>query len=347
MKNILRISLLGFLTILSVITIAQEFKALPDENINKPKMQSWPVSGAQWTYCITGWNGRPAGEETMQVSGDTLIESKIYTIISFLNPGESSPENKVERNNDINERMLFTRFENDTVYRFVNNQEYLFFTFNLNLGDVFTTFRTAGWNNHWQDSACTSILPLKVIEKDEIDLNGQILRRIVLQDTLISYLYDIQLVEPVTYTLIERIGVVNAYPFINTIEPPNSCNLPSDFGKGSIGRYSDIDFEYEFKKCQGVGIDQVDQMENTIRIFPNPAGNIVNILAPENVTVPFHFKLYNNLGHEVQSGGLETHAMKIDLTKHSDGTYYLVLIAEDKSQSVFRFKILISKPSNI
>lgn len=317
--------------------------ALPDLKENEAEKQAWPVSEAQWTYCITGWNGQAAGEETMQVSGDTLIEGKIYTIISFLNPGESSPENNVENNKDINERMLFTRFENDTVYRFVNNQEYLFFTFNLNLGDVFTTFRTAGWNNHWQDSACTSILPLKVIEKDEIDLNGQILSRIVLQDTLISYLYDIQLDEPVTYTLIERIGVINAYPFINTIEPPNSCNLPTDFVLGSIGRYSDFEFEYEFKECQGVGIDQVDQMENTIRIFPNPAGSIVNILAPEDVTIPFHFKLYNNLGLQVQSGRLESHTMKIDLSKHSDGTYYLVLIAEDKSQSECRFKIFISK----
>jgi hypothetical protein len=69
----------------------------------------------------------------------------------------------------------------------------------------------------------------------------------------------------------------------------------------------------------------------------------VNILAPEDVTIPFHFKLYNNLGLHVQSGKLESHAMKIDLSKHSDGTYYLVLIAEDKSQSECRFKIFISK----
>jgi hypothetical protein len=339
MKNILRISLLGFLTILSVITIAQGFKALPDENINKPKMQSWPVSGAQWTYCITGWNGQPAGEETMQMTGDTLIEGKTYKVMIFVNSGESSHEYKVENNNDINERMLFTRFENDTVYRFVNNQEYLFFTFNLNLGDVFTTFRTAGWNNHWQDSACTSILPLKVIEKDEINLNGQIFSRIVLQDTLISYLYDIQLDEPVTYTLIERIGVINAYPFINTIEHPNSCNLPTDFVLGSIGRYSDFEFEYEFKECQSVGIEQPVQMENSIKIYPNPSSGLVYVQNLESVSGQFYYQLYNNLGIQEKSGKLKTQDMKIDFSALADGQYHLVLIAEDKSQSVFRFKI--------
>jgi len=237
--------------------------------------QTWPMPGAKWTYCLIGWNGRPAGEEIFGVTGDTLIAGNIYTITKLI-VAAKSPMN-VE---NISSRTLYTRYANDTVYRYVNNQEYLYFTFNLNVGDIFTTFRTAGGNYHWEDSACSSKLTLKVIEETEIELNGQTLKKFVLEDTLFHYLYDSNDPEPVTYTLVERIGVINSYPLINSMEPPGQCSLPTDWGHGAVGKYTDDSFEHLFGECRGVGIDAIQKSKNDINIYPNPANSVLNIDFP-------------------------------------------------------------------
>jgi hypothetical protein len=328
MKNYVTALLITLLLAGTQICFSQQYKPLPDTATKMAFTRSWPVNGAQWTYCLTGWNGLPAGEEVMQVTGDTLLDGSHYYILGF---------------KDFSQRTLYTRFSNDTVYRYVNNREYVFFTFNLKLGDVFSTFRTAGWNYHWEDSSCISTLPLKVIGVDEVNFSGQTFKKFVLEDTLFNYLYDNPNQEPVKYTLIERIGVINTYPFINIQEPVNNCYLPSDFSSGRVGKYSDEDFVHQFSECEGVGIIQNEILEENIRIFPNPASNSVDITILDNATGPYQFKLINNLGCEVYNGRLDSIPLKIDLTKHSSGTYFLVFIPEQKTQSVISFKILISK----
>ncbi|MCK9452959.1 MAG: T9SS type A sorting domain-containing protein [Bacteroidales bacterium] len=242
--------------------------------------QTWPMPGAKWTYCLIGWNGRPAGEEMFGVAGDTLIAGNIYTITKPI-VATKAPMN-VE---NTSSRTLYTRYANDTVYRYVNNQEYMFFTFNLNVGDVFTTFRTGGWNYHWEDSACTSKLTLKVIEESEIELNEQTLKKFVLEDTLFHHLYVSNSPEPVTYVLVERIGIISSYPLINSMEPPGECSLPTDWGHGAVGRYTDDSFEHLFGECRGVGIDDIQKSENDINIYPNPANSVLNIDFPANFEV--------------------------------------------------------------
>lgn len=92
------------------------------------------------------------------------------------------------------------------------------FTYNLNVGDVLTTFRAAAWNNRGQDSTCSSQLPLKVIEKSEVVLSNIVLHKFVLEDTLFRHLYANYNGDPIRYTFIERMGVINNYQFMNTLE---------------------------------------------------------------------------------------------------------------------------------
>ncbi|MDY0076703.1 MAG: T9SS type A sorting domain-containing protein [Bacteroidales bacterium] len=242
--------------------------------------QTWPMPGAKWTYCLIGWNGRPAGEEIFGVTGDTLIAGNIYTITKLMVAAKTSMN--VE---NTSSRTLYTRYAIDTVYRYVNNQEYLYFTFNLIVGDVFTTFRTAGWNFHWEDSAYSSKLTLKVIEETEIELNDQTLKKFVLEDTLFHHLYVSNDPEPITYSLVERIGVINSYPLINSMEPSGECYLPTDWRYGAVGKYTDDGFEHLFGECRGVGLDAIQKFENDINIYPNPANSVLNIDFPTNFNV--------------------------------------------------------------
>ncbi|HZK07990.1 MAG TPA: hypothetical protein VFC92_07295 [Bacteroidales bacterium] len=305
--------------------------------------QTWPVQGATWTYCVTGWDGMPAGEEIFGVTGDTLISGNLYSIISSNDKGSKASD-------EWGNRALFTRSENDTVYRYVNNQEYLFFTFNLSLGDVFTTFRTAGWNNHWEDSACSSILPLKVIDESIIEIEGEYLKKFILRDTLFEHLYVPGYPEYIEYTLIERIGIINNYPLINTMEPSpdgsgNGCGLPTDWIHVNVGHYSDNNFDHLFEKCEGVGINGNLSKAHGLSIFvkPNPAKE----WAAFDYTLPVDateatIVISNSMGSIVeilQVNGQQGQKLW-DTRKVKPGVYYYTLNVKGFSQSG---KIAISK----
>ena len=298
-------------------------------NSNSSLAQSWPMPGAEWTYCITGWDGKPAGEEIFSVSKDTIIQDKTYTICEFQNPeSDSKPSLQYSRR-------LITRFENDTVYRFVNNQEYVFFTFNLHLGDVFTTFRTAGFNSNWEDSACSSKLPLKVIEEGEIELGGQTLKRFILKDTLFNYLYDSFISYDLTFELVERIGIINTYPLINPIEPSENCNLPSDWSSGEVGKYTDNSFEHLFQECEGVGIEEVYGDNNKLDIFPNPVINSLSFTIYNTDKNPITANIYDINGRIIQtekikSESADANTFTISVGHIENGVYLLEIKQSDK-----------------
>lgn len=288
--------------------------------------QTWPMPGAKWTYCITGWNGMPAGEKMFRVTSDTLIAGKIYSIINSINTDDKTLSH-----------VLFTRYENDTVYRYVNNQEYLFFTYNLSVGDYFSTFRTAGWNYHWEDSACTSTLTLKVIEKSEIELDGQILKKFILEDTLFPYLYDPSYPDPITYILIERIGVINSYQLINTIEVPNSCFLPTDWSYPELGEYSDDNFQYLFDECEGVGTNEILESTNDILVYPNPTVSEINIEFKTNSTEIYTIDIYSVFGQKIKTIKTNKNKTNIDISELDKGIYFIVIELQGK---ILRQKII-------
>jgi len=299
--------------------------------------QIWPSPGAKWTYCLTGWNGMPAGEEMFGVTGDTIISGKLYSIIQ---PISLTKKNLVVNNDSV--RTLYTRFVNDTVYRFVNNEEYLFFTFNLSVGDVFSTFRTAGWNSNWEDSACSSVLPLKVIEESEVELDGLILKKFILEDTLFPYLYEQSNPDPVNYILIERIGVINSYPLINTMELPGGCSFPTDWGLANLGKYSDDSFENLFEECEGVGINDILNPKNDIEIFPNPANQYVNVVQKSVPPIRFTISLLTEFGKLFFITEMDGKSSTIDLTGYQSGYYILVLTPLDPSKNRTLLPIIIS-----
>lgn len=281
--------------------------------------QNWPLSGAKWTYCLFA-NGHPAGEYTIKVIGDTLIEGKSYSII------EEELDSNKEANTDKGMRTLFTRYENDTIYRLVNNQEYLFFTFNLNVGDVFSTFRSSGWM--WNDSSCSSVLPLKVIEKSELELNGELFNSYILEDTLFHYLYEEpNYPQPIYYNLIDRIGVINTLPFINVKENSESCMLLLDYSEVELGHYIDNSFEYTFNICEGSGIEQINDI-NRFSVYPNPAIDYVEFVYElsefdqESVIV-----ITDMNGKQIQSFSIKYHKgiQTWDIRKIPSGSYIFTL----------------------
>ncbi len=243
-------------------------------NVDNLHAQTWPMPGATWEYCITGWNGMPAGHLVLGLKGDTIINNKAYSIIGNISePGWNG-------NKSISTLMTFyTRYSNDSVYRFVNNRVYLYFNFNNNAGDIYSTFRSAGHYYNWSDSACSSILPVKTIQTDTMLINGIQLKRSILRDTLFKILYNIPDEDEVEYTLVERIGIINGLPLINSREPAGSgdgCSLPSDYVSYTLGSYSDdAFFAIQFLTCEGVGVNDMFTEDRIVKAYPNPTNDFV------------------------------------------------------------------------
>src|SRR5688572_27116890 len=90
--------------------------------------QTWPMPGAHWEYCRGGFG---ANFRIFEYTKDTIINSKSYQVIDHVN-STSIPYLGA----------VYTRYSNDTVYRYVQSKDYPFLIFNAQVGDIYTTFRT-------------------------------------------------------------------------------------------------------------------------------------------------------------------------------------------------------------
>lgn len=287
--------------------------------------QTWPEPGAHWTYCITS-GPSPAGSTEMTVTGDTVIDGTTYTVIEHLE--------------DYENRSLYTRFSNDTVYRYVNGQEYLYFSYNLEVGDVYTTYRSSGFS--WSDSACNSVKPLKVTCSQMVEYGEQTLQQWTLQDTLIDDVYPIE-DEHYEYTLVERIGVINTYPFIHPGEPVNQCVIPTDYERYSMGTYEDDTFYYMFEECEGSGIEDELQAKNKIRVTPNPARDFFDIEFLEgDAAGEYEVRLYDVTGHAVLNKQVTTKNGRIDVSGIKPGFYLIRLQPINNKANVIAKSLIIN-----
>ncbi|MCF8334377.1 MAG: T9SS type A sorting domain-containing protein [Bacteroidales bacterium] len=278
--------------------------------------QTWPMPGAHWTYCIT-LGPSPAGSTEMTVTGDTVINGYTYNIIEHLDNNEN--------------KILYTRYSNDTVYRFVNEQEYIFFTYNLDVGDIYTTFRSLPTN--WSDSTCSSTMPLKVINSEMVELDGEMLQQWTLRDTLYDDLYGNDALR-IDYTLIQRIGIINSYPFINPTAG-GDCIPIIDGPKHSLGTYEDDSFYYMFELCEGSGVGDEMQSSDRIRITPNPARDFFEIeFLYGRAAREYYARLFDVTGHEILSTQISKENSRIDVSGIKPGFYMIRLHSPNNKSDV-------------
>ena len=259
--------------------------------------KTWPMPGAEWTYCLYA-NGDAYAKEVWRVTSDSLIGNRIYDVIQPVDSlGHPIPNFG---------KMLLTRSENNTVYRYVNNKEYLFFPLDLNEGDVFTTFRSAGWGangvfNYGNDSTCCSLKPLLVTGKKEVELEGLVLNEYTLKDTLFNSLYGY--IDMGYYTMVDRIGPIGTYPLIDLRENGGVynghgfCNyIVCGYTSAFLSAYRDDSFEYVWFECKPTGVAE-NTKDHSFEVYPNPTTGIVRIESEEVVEI----QVYNSFGSLVMT----------------------------------------------
>ena len=286
--------------------------------------QTWPMPSAEWTYCLYSELGVCYASEVWRVTGDSLIGNKTYDVIQ--------PVDSVGHPAANAGKMLLSRYENDTVYRFVNGKEYVFFPFNLAEGDVYTTFRSAGWGidgtaNYANDSTCTSCRPLKVLQKTSIELGGLLLNEYTLEDTLFSTLYNFE--QNRQWFLVDRIGIIDTYPLVDIKEigyDDNGYGVECNYAVCSpyveLSAYRDDDFEQVWYVCHPTSIDENFGNKTEVMLYPNPASNVVHIDGVDVAEV----QVYNSIGQFVKE---EHEVNEISVRGVPKGIYLFVIKSKE------------------
>ena len=276
--------------------------------LNESFALTWPMPGAHWEYCRGGLG---TDFRIFEYTRDTLINSVNYQVIERVNVSIYPDPGAV-----------YTRYSNDTVYRYVQNQDYPLFIFNAQLGDVYTTFRTD--LDVFSDSTCRSILPLNVFHADTVNYGSLVLKRWELIDTLFDDVYTGS-AQASTWKVVERIGMMNDFPFtLNFWFSGNSCNLPSDMGDGYILHlYSDSSYTYTttWNCSYAVGMEE-SQRQKEMQLYPNPVNTILNISVPSNMTSG-DIVIYNVWGQEVFRSHFSESAFSISTEHLPNGIYML------------------------
>jgi hypothetical protein len=283
--------------------------------------QQWPEPGAIWTYC-TGDPDLPIttilGKTTMAYTRDTVVEGLTYNVV----------EREYGSTDEYNRYL--TRYSNDTVYRWINDAEYLYFHFNLNMGEVITTFRSIAGTS---DTSCSSILPLEVIDSTTITISGEELTRWTLRDTLGFDPMGTGSPFFKEYTLIERIGIADYYRFYDPVEGED-CNMIIWEGAVYLDGYNDDTFEEWEADCPVSGLDEMsfEQFE----IYPNPFSSFTTISYQLNLVNKVQINITDLHGKQIaqEDLGLQTtgeHSYQLFTENWAEGVYlYTLKVGDDQ-----------------
>ena len=183
----------------------------------------WPQPDAQWTYCCAdpAFASANAHAKTVTYDQDTLIDNKTYQIIY---------------NNSY-----ITRFSNDTIYRYFNNQDHLLFYYDLTVGDSFPAVRAPAYI---LEDTCNYITYHKVYQMDLVEINGQ---NHIQWHIKVGNDNNPMWMEH-TYKFIENIGF-DSFPW-GLFPLEQKCGMyASDADYCNLGAYEDQQMNYEFYSC--------------------------------------------------------------------------------------------------
>ena len=223
----------------------------------------WPQPGAEWEICrSTFWMEEEYAITTpIRYENDTVINSVQYQVTS-----------RQSTNGQIMIEYL-TRVEQDTIFRFVNGNEYMFFTYNVLVGDTLFPLRTGVVDYH--EDTCSYTLELLCIDIYPINIDGNILNLYEFVDVGNSGYGTNGSGLTTKYYWIEIIGWVSRFPWL-IVESEEFCNQAvMDVGLEFPIHYTDstrswpIEFQQYGLVCDTLlSLDQA-HIEN-ISIFPNP-----------------------------------------------------------------------------
>ena len=278
----------------------------------------WPQPGAEWELCKTIPSViAPTIYEVsppIRYEKDTLIDNKTYQITR-----------KLKTNGQIMIE-FYTRFEQDTIFRYVNGNEYMFFTYNVAIGDTLFPLRTG--TDDYNEDTCSVTLELLCLDISPININGNVLNLYEFtnvgntEDNPFSFL---------KYYWVEIIGWVSHFPWL-IISGEGYCNYFYEDGDFEFPiYYTDstrswpIEFQQHGHVCDTLlSLDQA-HIEN-ISIFPNPTSGKTTFSIGATPTNNSSIVITDLQGRTVKTLAITQKETQIDLELVVDGIYLVHLV---------------------
>ncbi len=271
-------------------------------SVNRSQSQTWAPDGAEWYYEYT--NFWYMGYINIVPIGDTIIHDTTCRILE---------KRSVIRNLEfdttyhryIGKEYMFS--DDDKVYLFANNKFYTIYDFTSLPGDTLIIPQNDDLLE-W----CDTIGQIVVIDTGTTILNGQLLRKIVVQPLEGTHwaIYG---------EIIETIGPVDSYMLP---EPDWACVVDVYEG-GRLRCYSDPEFGLYSTgispECDYL-VSVPEYSAEQFKVFPNPCQGVLNIHTPEELTGA-ELSVYNNMGKRVAYKTSLGSQATIDLSGLPQGIY--------------------------
>lgn len=290
--------------------------------------QTWIQKGSMWHYDY--WNLGSVGFYKLNYDRDTLIEGHkcqiitdtVYIFYGFQNnivifAGKS-------RNN-----LEYTYNQGDSVFFYRDSTFYLLYNFGANIGDSWLISNDTTWG-----CMPTSLL---VTDTGHISINNKNLRWIYVESNMGGKYY-------MRGKVIETIGFYqsNSFDMNTTIFPREvACdsNIIAEYDYLNFKCFSDssgLIYNPSAEDCEYYWVHQsinnAEDLNFTINVFPNPVRNNTNIKFSDPIPEPCNLFLYSATGNqilkkEIQKGASE---LKLDLNSLNSGIYFFNITTESK-----------------
>ncbi len=216
----------------------------------------------------------------------------------------------------------------DSVMVFRNGHVYKLFDFGAEIGD--------SWEIPQTYPACPdSVGSVVVVGKGEEDVFGLNLRYIDINDAPgSSWGYGFH--GHVPCRVYERVGPVNSYLF-----PEQLCSI--DFCEGGMLRcYHDGEVMAQIGNvdCDYVYLSLTEQSDNcTIRVFPNPARDYVQITLPAFEDSSIIIDVFDALGRRFEKMDVVEETYYLDISRYPTGLYSLLARSNSNTYHGFFVKL--------
>jgi len=99
------------------------------------------------------------------------------------------------------------------------------------------------------------------------------------------------------------------------------------------GTFGQQDF-VRFGVTETLGTTNLDDTLNSIRLYPNPAHNTLNIAIANEKSMPENYTIYNSLGQIMDSGKVLSKIHSINTEAYADGVYFIKLSAGNVAKTM-------------
>ncbi|MBN2728043.1 MAG: T9SS type A sorting domain-containing protein [Bacteroidales bacterium] len=94
-------------------------------------------------------------------------------------------------------------------------------------------------------------------------------------------------------------------------------------------RIKQTDFDGAFSYSKVVSVNMLENMDDLLQIYPNPATDAISIDADASLLYNF-YRIYNVAGEVIESGVIDQYHKEINTSEYAEGMYYLTLGGEHK-----------------